>query len=200
MAARGINRKLARTVSRSTVMTTATYGIEVIYEGQQWIFDQIQKVDTRISKDVAGLRATTTACDAIWSTDIPPTRPMLDRHAERHFMRLVTQNNKNSDLIPDEPDGMVNEEDIPILDSWTDQVVEDPGVLGDEVEQSVLVDLGFALWHETASIAWLKERISQHYAVAKDIETYKGEHSILPPRPMKSFLDRASNKLARVIA
>jgi hypothetical protein len=47
---------------------------------------------------------------------------MLDRRAERHFMRLVTQNNTNSDLIPDEPDGMVDEEDIPILDSWTDPV------------------------------------------------------------------------------
>jgi hypothetical protein len=31
-------------------------------------------------------------------------------------------------------------------------VVEDLWVLGDEVEQSVPVDLEFALWHETASI------------------------------------------------
>jgi hypothetical protein len=50
------------------------------------------------------------------------------------------------------------------------------------------------------STAWLKERISQHYAMAKDIETDKGKDSILPPPPKKSFLDRASNKLARTIA
>jgi hypothetical protein len=50
------------------------------------------------------------------------------------------------------------------------------------------------------SIARLKERISQHCAMAKDIETDKGKHSILPPPPKKSFLDRTSNKLARTIA
>jgi hypothetical protein len=50
------------------------------------------------------------------------------------------------------------------------------------------------------SIAWLKERISQHYAMAKDMETDKGKDSILPPPPKKSFLDCASNKLARTIA
>jgi hypothetical protein len=37
MAVHGINRQLARTVSWSTAMATATYGIEVIYEGQQRI-------------------------------------------------------------------------------------------------------------------------------------------------------------------
>jgi hypothetical protein len=47
---------------------------------------------------------------------------------------------------------MVDEEDIPILDRWTDLVVEDPWVLGDDVEQSVPVDLEFAPWHETVSI------------------------------------------------
>jgi hypothetical protein len=47
---------------------------------------------------------------------------------------------------------MVDEEDIPILDSWTDRVAEDLWVLGDEVEQSVPVDLEFALWNGTASI------------------------------------------------
>jgi hypothetical protein len=36
--------------------------------------------------------------------------------------------------------------------------------------------------------------------MAKDIETDKGKDSILPPPPRKSFLDRASNKLARTIA
>jgi hypothetical protein len=31
-------------------------------------------------------------------------------------MRILTQNNPNSDLVPDEADGMVDEEDIPSLD------------------------------------------------------------------------------------
>jgi hypothetical protein len=48
MAAYGINRKRARTVSWSTAMTTATYRIEVIYEDQQWIVDKIQKVNTKL--------------------------------------------------------------------------------------------------------------------------------------------------------
>jgi hypothetical protein len=50
---------------------------------------------------------------------------MLDRRTERHFMRLLTQKNANSDLIPDELDGMVDEEDIPTLDSWTERTAED---------------------------------------------------------------------------
>jgi hypothetical protein len=105
LAAYGTNRKLALTVSWSTAMTTAPYGIEVIYEGQQWIVDQTQKVNTRIARDVAGLSITAAGCDAIRSADISPTYPMLDRRAEQHFMRLLTQTNTNSDIMPDEPDG-----------------------------------------------------------------------------------------------
>jgi hypothetical protein len=63
-------------------------------------------------------------------------------------MRMLTQNNPNSDLIPDEADGMVGEEDIPSLDSWTERAADDLWVLGDEVEQSVPADLEFAAWHE----------------------------------------------------
>jgi ribonuclease HI len=63
-------------------------------------------------------------------------------------MRLLTPKNSNSDLIPDEPDGMVDEEDIPTLDSWTERTAEDLWVLGDEVEQSLPVDLEFPPWHE----------------------------------------------------
>jgi hypothetical protein len=72
-----------------------------MYEGQQWIVDQIHKVAVRISKDAEGLNAATAGCGAIRSADIPPTHAMLDRRTERHFMRLLTQNNPNSDLIPD---------------------------------------------------------------------------------------------------
>jgi ribonuclease HI len=50
------------------------------------------------------------------------------------------------------------------------------------------------------SIAWLKERMSEHYNTAKEMETQKGKVSILQPAPKKSFLDRASNRLARTIA
>jgi hypothetical protein len=63
-------------------------------------------------------------------------------------MRLLTQKNSNSDLIPDELDGMVDEDDIPTLESWTERTAEDLWVLGDEVEQSLPVDLAFAPWHE----------------------------------------------------
>jgi hypothetical protein len=49
------------------------------------------------------------------------------------------------------------------------------------------------------SIVWLKERISQHYAVAKDTEVERGKHSIIPPPPKKSFLDSAPNRLSRTI-
>jgi hypothetical protein len=115
---------------------------------QQWIVDQIQKVAVRIAKDVAGLKATTAGCDAIRSADIPPTRAMLDRRTERHFMRMLTQNIPNSGLVPDEADGMVDQEDIPSLDSWTERAADDLWVLGDEVERSVPVDLKFAPWHE----------------------------------------------------
>jgi hypothetical protein len=122
-------------------MATATYGLDVIYEGQQWIVDQIQKVAVRIANDIAVLNATTAGCDAIRSADIPPTRAMLDRCTEHHFMRMLTQNNQNCDLVPDEADGMVDEEDIPSLDSWTERAADDLWVLGDEVERSVPVDL-----------------------------------------------------------
>jgi hypothetical protein len=57
--------------------------------------------------------------------DVLPTRAMLDRRAERHFLRLLTQKNSNSDLIPDEPDTMVDEDDLPVLDSWTERTAYD---------------------------------------------------------------------------
>jgi hypothetical protein len=50
------------------------------------------------------------------------------------------------------------------------------------------------------SIAWLKERISLHYTMAKETETERGKHSILPPAPKQSFLDSTPNRIARTIA
>jgi hypothetical protein len=54
-------------------MITTTYGIEVIYKGQQWIVDQIQKVNIKIAKNIAGLKSTTLVCDVISSADTPQT-------------------------------------------------------------------------------------------------------------------------------
>jgi hypothetical protein len=133
IAAHGINRKLARTISWSTTMATATYGLDVIYEGQQWIVDQIHTVAVQIARDTAGFKATTVGCDAIRSADIPPTRAILDRCTERLFLRILTQNISNSDLIPDEPDCIVDEQYLPILDRWTERTADGLWVLGDEV-------------------------------------------------------------------
>jgi hypothetical protein len=105
--------------------------MEVIYEGQQWIIDQIQKLNVKIAKDIAGLKATT-ACDAIRSADIPQMQAMLDRQTKRHFLRLITQDNTNSDLIPDEP-GDILDEDLPVLYRWTERAADDLWTLGDEV-------------------------------------------------------------------
>jgi hypothetical protein len=76
-------------------------------------------VYVKIAKDIAGLKSTTAGCDAIRSADTPPTRSMLVQRTERHFMRLQIQKNSKTDIIPDELDGMVDEDDIPTLDSWT---------------------------------------------------------------------------------
>jgi hypothetical protein len=94
------------------------------------IVDRIQKVNVKIAKDIAGL-TTTAGCDAIRSADTRPIRAILDRHAERHFMRLLAEKNSNSELIADKPDGFVDSEDIPILDTWTERTAEDLWVLGD---------------------------------------------------------------------
>jgi hypothetical protein len=78
-------------------------------------------------------------------------------------MRLLTQKNSNSDLIPDEPDWLGDEEDIPILDSWTERTAEDLWVLGDEVEQSLPVDLEFAPWHEEELIGHHGNRVDGYH-------------------------------------
>jgi hypothetical protein len=70
-------------------MATATYGLDVSYEGQQWIVNQIQKVPVQIARDVAGLKATTGGCDPIRRPNIPLIRAMLDRRTECHFMRML---------------------------------------------------------------------------------------------------------------
>jgi hypothetical protein len=131
---------------------------------------------------------------------------------DRHFLRLITQDNTNSDLIPDEPDDILDEEDVPVLDRWTERVKESNmrlvGIKEFETafdgEVEAIADIleyithnqipGDVTIHPNAkaasekqkgrtSIAWLKERISQYYTMAKDTEAEKGKHSIIPPPP-----------------
>jgi hypothetical protein len=81
----------------------------------------VELKNPKIAKDIAGLKATTAGCDAIRSADIPPTRAMLDRWTECHFLRLIAQNNTDSDMIPDEPDDILDEEQLPVLYRWAEE-------------------------------------------------------------------------------
>jgi hypothetical protein len=124
--------------------------LDIIDEGQQWIVDQIQQVAIRIAKDVPGFKASTSGRDAIRNVDIPATRAMIYCRTEYH-LRMLTQNNPNSDLVPDDADGIVDEEDIPSLDSWTERAADDLWVLGDQVDWSVTVDLELPLGYKNNS-------------------------------------------------
>jgi hypothetical protein len=61
------------------------------------------------------------------------------------------------------------------------------GIAGNERADQLAGEAASNKQKGRTSIAWLKERIPQHYAMAKDIETDKGKDSILPPPPKKSF-------------
>jgi hypothetical protein len=102
-------------------------------------------------------------CDAIRSADIPPTRAMLDRRTERHFLRLISQKNTNSDLIPDEPENILDEEDLPTLDRWTERTAYDLWTLGDEVEISTPIMIEFAPWHEQPLDCGLDQNSEQYH-------------------------------------
>jgi hypothetical protein len=118
--------------------------------GQQWIVGKIQTVNIRIAKDIAGLKATIAGCDAIRSVEVPPTRAMLDRRTECHFLRLTSQKNTHSNLIPDEPDDILDNYDLPTLDCWTERAAYDLWMLGDEVE--TLIPTMIELHHGTNSL------------------------------------------------
>jgi hypothetical protein len=60
-------------------MSTAVYGIEAIWEGQQWIVVSFQMLTTRISRDVEGTFRSAKHEDAIREAATPPTRAALDR-------------------------------------------------------------------------------------------------------------------------
>jgi hypothetical protein len=73
-------------------------------------------------------------CEAIRTADVLPIQAMLDLRTERHFMRMLTRNNPNGDLVADEADRTVDEVDIPSLARSTERASDDLWVLGDEVE------------------------------------------------------------------
>jgi uncharacterized protein (UPF0218 family) len=115
-------------------MATATYGLDVIYGLHNGSLTKSKQVPIQITKDVAGLNATTAACDAIRSADIPPIWAILDRQIKRHCIRKQSQNNSNVHLVTDKADGIVDEEHIPSLDSWTERAIDHLWVPGDKVK------------------------------------------------------------------
>jgi hypothetical protein len=125
--------------------------------------NKIQTVNVKIAKNIAELKAITAGCDAIRSADIPPTRAMLDRRTERHFLRLISQKNTNSDLIPDDPEDILDEEDLPTLDCWTERAAYDLWTLGDEVDISAPTMIEFAPWHEQALECGLDQNSEQYH-------------------------------------
>jgi hypothetical protein len=79
MTANGIRRKLARKVGWAVAMSTAAYGIEAIWEGQEWLLEGFYKLSVAIGRSVAGTFGMAKGEDAMRAADTPPTRPALDR-------------------------------------------------------------------------------------------------------------------------
>jgi ribonuclease HI len=68
---------------------------------------------------------------------------------------------------------------------------EDPGhtgIDGNERADQLAGDAASEKQKGRTSIAWLKERISKYFTMAKDSEIDKGKR--IPPAPKKSFLAR----------
>jgi hypothetical protein len=75
MTANGIRRKLARKVGWAVAMSTAAYGIELMWEGQAWLLEGFHRLSVNIGRCVAGTFSTAKGEDAIRAADIPPNRP-----------------------------------------------------------------------------------------------------------------------------
>jgi hypothetical protein len=74
MQCEAINKKLGGIVALSTLMATAAYRIEEIWEGQPWIIQSSHQLTARIGRDVSGTCASTRAVDAICEAATPPTK------------------------------------------------------------------------------------------------------------------------------
>jgi hypothetical protein len=109
------------------------------------------------------LKATTAGCDAIRTADIPSTRAMLDRRTESHFLRLISQKNTISDLIPDDPEDILDDDDRSTLDRWTESAAYDLWTLGDGVETSTSTLMEFAPWHEEPLDCCLDQNSVQYH-------------------------------------
>jgi ribonuclease HI len=143
----GIDRRLARTVAWSASMSTATYGIEAILEGQQWIIDSFQMLTTQIARDVGGTFRSAKQQDAIREAATPPTRAALDRRTQRHFIRMVT--NSIHHPCRDYIEGWDQlDNDAMEMDNWLGRVSEGLGNRGDKVERTAPLPLIFAPWIE----------------------------------------------------
>jgi ribonuclease HI len=105
MGANGTPRRLARKVAWAVAMSTAAYGVEAIWEGQQWLVDGFDKLTRSIGRVVAGTFSTTKAEDAIRAADTPPTRQTLDRRRERLLASVMTSpvDSPKRALLPPHP-------------------------------------------------------------------------------------------------
>jgi hypothetical protein len=143
----GIDRRLAHIVAWSTSMSTAAYGIEAIWEGQQWIVDSFQMLTTRIAQDVGGTFRSAKQQDMIREAATPPTRAALDRRTQRHFIRMVT--NSIHHPCQDYIEGWDQlDNDAMEMDNYLGRVSEGLWNRGDKVEQTAPLPLVFAPWIE----------------------------------------------------
>jgi hypothetical protein len=62
-----------------TVVISAVYGVEAIWEGQKWLLDGFNKLSTPIGRAVAD----TFSKDTIRAANIPPTELALNRRSKR---------------------------------------------------------------------------------------------------------------------
>jgi len=75
MTANGIPRRLARKVAWAVAMSIAAYGVEAIWEGQEWLLKDFNKLTTAIGRTVAGTFSTQGRRRSRHPTDPPHARP-----------------------------------------------------------------------------------------------------------------------------
>jgi len=84
MKANRIPRKLARKAAWAVAISTATYGVEAIWEDQKWLLKGFDKLTVTIAQAVAAK-----GTDAIRAADTPPTKAAFDRRMERLFTAVM---------------------------------------------------------------------------------------------------------------